>query len=235
MNKGIIYFIILLLSIMFLFAFQCEEPPSGVVTIPLETYDSLKAGQTTIYDTVEVVKYDTLEITKFDTLYIERTITNYDTLYITEIDTVFVYSVPVANSFLVPDTVRVDTVFTTASISLAPENMLDDVPFRTRQDKGTRWAVPGYPHEIAFSFDKLVYIDSVFINVFAWNEDYTHDITVFNYPDSLTKFETKKELYSGHKIGIKTKLLYLRIDGGKNSWTDIGEVKFKGYEISNTE
>lgn len=141
------------------------------------------------------------------------------------VDTIIAQPVPIQ---LIPDTVRVDTI---AVESMQPENLIDGKPFITRNgDRGTRWGAPNYPHVMVFSFNEVVEITKIEFNTFGWDENFTHNVTVFNYPDSIATFDTKPELYSSHDVNIVTSLVYVKVNGGKNGWTDFGEVRFYGFK-----
>lgn len=157
-----------------------------------------------IHDTTIVT--DTLKIIKVDTLIIFDTLSTSPEKIVTE---------------LFPISVRCDSVIHNHS----PENVIDNIPYYSRENRGTRFALPGYPHWLVFNFEEVTKIDSIEINTFGWNEDYNHTVTVFSWGDSLTQFTTKSKLYSGHRIEAVTSQLILRIDSGKNKWTDIGGVK----------
>lgn len=128
---------------------------------------------------------------------------------------------------IAPSEVKVDTV---VNESLSAEKVIDGVPYISRENKGTRFAAGGYPHTIVFNFAKIEEIDSIYINVFGWNEGFTHTMNIYNYPDTIAAIRTKNVLYSGHELNVKTKQVVLEITGGENSWTDIGEVYFMGKE-----
>lgn len=153
-----------------------------------------------VRDTLTIFDWDTLETIGWDTVWIARE------RIITEIH---------------PDTVRVDTV--TGS---APQNMLDGIPFISRDNRGTRWSVPNYPHWIAVSFDGVQKVDSIEINHWGWDEGMSHQLTIWSWGDSLAQFETQPVKYSGHRIQFNSSLMLIRVDGGDNSWTDIGELRF---------
>jgi hypothetical protein len=124
---------------------------------------------------------DTTKIIKVDTLNILDTINIYPQKIIVEIK---------------PEEIKADSFIADFPLS----NLIDDAPYYSRDKKGTRFALPGYPHWLVFNFDKLAKIDSIAVNTFLWNEDYNHTITIFSWGDSLTQFNTKSVLYSGHAI-----------------------------------
>lgn len=131
----------------------------------------------------------------------------------------------ISYALIFPDTVKVDT--THPNFADVQTNLLDDRPYVKRDtDKGTRWATAGYPHWAVFQFNEPVAIDSMEINIFAWDEGYTHDITVWSWGDSIKQITTKNVLWSGHSLNLYTSQIALRVDGGQNGWTDLGGVRF---------
>jgi hypothetical protein len=138
------------------------------------------------------------------------------------IDTVEVFRDPVFDLIeIVPVSVKVDTVAAGTEL-----NLIDNIPMLSLENKGTRWAVPGYPHQAIFGFGEVKKIDFIEINTYAWYDNFTHSFKVFNFSDLILEDSTRSELYSRHEINFIGSALYLEVTGGKNSWSDIGEVKF---------
>lgn len=236
-------YLIVLFFITTLLFWNCDEIPQGSVVLSRAEYDSLRSGAIIKEVEIEVpIPPDYDSVNNFwngkltsEIFVREQTIISLTEQLSVRQDTIVIDTClgnlntdPSASLVRVePYEVKVDTVITLSS-GLLPENIIDGVPFVTRTNPGTRWAVSGYPHFIVFNFSKVVQLDSIYINTFAWNENYLHDFTVFNCGDSITAFTTKPVKYSGHALGIKTSQLVLEITGGKNNWTDIGEVYFVG-------
>lgn len=200
---------------------DCDYLVNKVLTLSKEN-DSLKwvlaqkhVDTVLVHDTVVVISppitvHDTIVIVKLDT--------------VIQYDTVTVIPSVIENYSLVPDTIRVDTT----EGNFNKEYLFDQQPFINLDNKGTRWGVRGYPHYIALQFDSLVYIDSIYINTYAWDRDYTHEIKAWSWGDSIAHFTTLPIKYSGHGLRVKTTQLVLEILGGKNNYTDIGELILRG-------
>lgn len=183
-----------------------------------------------IRDSINII--DSIIIT--DSLYIRDSVNIIDSLFIRDsvniIDSVKCIPPKRIIKEIFPDTIIVDSVYH-GSTDLGPYNLMDNIPYTNQEHKGTRWALPGYPHYAVFRFNSLVRIDSVSINTFGWDEGYTHSFAIYNFSDVLLKAETLPILYSGHCLDFYGSQLMLEITGGKNSWTDIGEIKL--YSINN--
>jgi hypothetical protein len=81
------------------------------------------------------------------------------------------------------------------------------------------------PIPFFFQFDTLTRIDRIAINTFGWNEDFNHSFNLFSWGDTVLVDTTKSELLSKHDIEIVTSNLLLEITGGRNGYTDLGEIK----------
>lgn len=112
---------------------------------------------------------------------------------------------------------------------LGKENLIDNILYNSRQDKGTRWAVSGYPHQVMLYFDTVYVVTEVWLNVYGWNENYTHTLNIYTYGDKIKNITTLPTLWSKHSILAVGSHIYLDILSGKNSWTDIAEIKLFGY------
>jgi len=126
------------------------------------------------------------------------------------------------------DSVKTDT---TAKATLSPENMIDGIPYISKSNKGTRWAAPGYPHSAMFYFDSTYLVTEIWINVYGWDEDYTHKIKFYYYGKELDNITTNKSLYSKHSLFYVGEHLYMTILSGENNWVDVGEIKVFGYKL----
>lgn len=248
-NKAsLFYFALLLISIL---AFQCESDiPQGGVVLTLEQYDSLRAGAiikevhvpiSPDYDSVnnfwqgKLTSELSLLEKEIDSLANLPPIVEYrDTGSVVYVDTGSIsyrdtcISKPIILEPNIELSVKEVKVDTTGSTGMSPNYLFDKKPFVDLDNRGTRWGAKGYPHWAVFNFDSVVYVDSIYINTYSWNNHYTHFITVFNFADSIANFETAEVMYSGHYIGITTSQLVLRVDGGNNNWTDIGEIILRG-------
>jgi len=111
--------------------------------------------------------------------------------------------------------------------------LFDDSLYYDNENRGTRFAVSGYPHALIFYFDTLYLITSIQLNTFGWNEDYTHEIKVYSFSNLFLHCFTFPELWSKHNLFITSDHIYMEILSGKNSWTDIAEIKFFGYKLNN--
>lgn len=125
------------------------------------------------------------------------------------------------------DTIKVDTSRTD---NLVYTNLLDTALYYDRDYKGTRWAVPGYPHQVMIWFDTTYVVTDLWLNVFAWDEGYTVKFKVYYFSDLELSDSTKPELWSKHKVFYSGSHLYLDILDGKNDWTDIAGIKVFGYK-----
>lgn len=137
------------------------------------------------------------------------------------LDTIVSYQLPVQ---LFPDTIRVDA----SPSGMAKENLSDGILYRSKNNQGTRWGASGYPHSVAFSWAEPVFIDSVLINVYYFDEGYTHNFRIYSWGDKILESETFPTLYSRYYLGIKTSQVIIEFTGGQNNWTDIGEIKIIG-------
>lgn len=109
-------------------------------------------------------------------------------------------------------------------------NLTDGELFHSRSDRGTRWAVSGYPHQAMLDFGEIYVITEIWFNVFSWNEGYTHDIDIYAWGDKYASITTDTLLWSKHKLHITSSHLLFEVMSGMNSWTDIGEIKIFGYK-----
>jgi hypothetical protein len=234
-----VYTFLLITLTLLLFNFQCTEPiPEGSVVVPIEVYDSLRAGA--IIKEVEVIKeveikippdYDSVnsfwagKLTSELSLVENKLLEAKDSLAYLNNKVLDLIQNKKQIIQLTPNEVKVDT----AQGSLSKDYFFDNIPYINRSNSGTRWGASGYPHQAVFKFDQVVKIDSIDINVFGWDENYTHTFKIYNFSDLLLEAETKPIKYSGHKINFVGSQLYLEITGGKNGWTDVGEIKM--YEV----
>ena len=129
---------------------------------------------------------------------------------------------------IIPDIVKTDTI---VNDNLLPKNLIDNISYISKSNKGTRFAAPGYPHWILLKFNKMTRVDSIAFNVYGWDEGYTHRFIIYNFSDTLLSAETKPIFYSGHKINFYGTQLMIEITGGINNWTDIGDIKVFGYKL----
>lgn len=171
-----------------------------------------------------------------DTLYLPGievppdTITINDTIYVPPVDTIVSFPI----SIEIPiDSIRVDSIYKPKwdnPSDFYPSNMIDGTLFHSKEDRGKRWSVPGYPHQAMFYFDSVYVITEIWINSWGWNEGYTHTIDIYSYADKIKTITTKPELWSKHFLQMVSSHLYLDVKGGKNNWTDIAEIKIFGYK-----
>lgn len=223
--KNIKTFTFILIILFILLFSKCELPGNKNFNIrdSIVFIDSVRIVDSVKFiDSLNVI--DSISIT--DSISIKDSVNIIDSLVI--IDSINYKNKPVKIVEVFPSSVITDSVYA-GSVNLTPGNMLDNVPYINRNNKGTRWAVEGYPHSAIFRFAGIVQIDSIAINTFGWNEGYTHTFNVYNYADTILSASTSPILYSGHRIIFFGSQIHFEFISGKNSWTDIGEIKF--YEI----
>jgi hypothetical protein len=208
--------------------------------------DQIELLKAQTIDTITIIKtqLDTIFVTKLDTIRDTITVTEIDTIRdTTEVilqDTVIVESIITVTQYDTIKVISVDTVFLASNyeyIEVRPSNirsdgdsaglmfLFDNILFVNRDSVGTRWYGEGYPHSFFFQFDTLTRIDRIAINTFGWNEDFNHSFNLFSWGDTVLVDTTKSELLSKHDIEIVTSNLLLEITGGRNGYTDLGEIK----------
>jgi len=225
---------IIIIALLSLFV-KCEQPDPVVVDCTKQI-DSLNKHWIDIVKNLVVIDTNYVTIEIYDTNFVNDTVYNFiDSVSIRYIDSVsfqdsLIFIDTLFNSLgelveILPDSVRVDSIET-----WEPEFMLDEFPFITRSgDRGTRWAINGYPHQAMFYFDTVYVVTEIWVNTFGWDEGYTHQINLYYYADKIDSIDTKMDLWSKHNIFYTGSHLYLDVVGGKNSYTDLGGVRFFGY------
>lgn len=222
---------ILILSLVFLAAecqqpepivFDCGEQIDSLNKYWVDVVKNIECRDTifTYIDSVSIRYKDSVSIRYIDSLIVKDS---------TVVDTILV--APVETVEILPIEVKVDSVMEWQTLNEAAGNLTDEFIFVDRNiDTGTRWAVEGYPHAAMFYFDTLYVITEIWVNTFAWNEGYTHQINLYFYGSKIDSIETKMELWSKHKIFYVGDHLYIDVVGGKNSYSDLGGIRIFGYK-----
>lgn len=231
--EGILFFLALFVLIVLLFT-KCTPVPgpapdcSAKIDSTNEFWHSvIKNLQVTDTNYVEI--FDTTKVI-VEIIHEKDSINWIDSIRYNYIDSV-VQIDTFLNRFGLLQQISIDSVRVDAFAGCGDGyNMLDDIPFVTRENRGTRWCVSGYPHGAMFYFDTTYIVTEIWVNTFAWNEGYTHTLNLYYYADLINKISTKEELYSKHEIFYVGNHLLLEVIGGKNSYTDIGEIKLFGYK-----
>lgn len=186
---------------------------SSTVPDSINWIDSLRIKDSTVINWVDSTRWNFI-----DSLVIEDSVKIRDSLVLSLRES---YEIK-------PDSVRLDVMANEDDLI----QMFDDKPFITRSgDRGTRWAVPGYPHQAMFYFDTTYVVTEIWVNTFAWDEGYTHYIKLYFYGMEIGSIETEEALYSKHEIFYVGDHLYFEVVGGRNNYTDIGEIKVFGYKL----
>lgn len=232
-----------------LMAVSCEQDINNNVKDCSSKVDSVNTHWTAIVKALMLSPKDTIKviITKDTTVYHYKDTTLYtfqdstiliykDSVVITYRDSLRIKdSIRIVEEFqslpsveIKIDSVLVDSYYTTMPAS----NMLDNKLYQSKSSQGTRWGQSGYPHQAMFWFDTTYVVTGIWINTYGWNEDYTHSFKVYHFSDLILSSITSSELWSKHSLFYTGNHLYLEIIGGKNSWTDIAEVKVFGYKLN---
>lgn len=191
----------------------------NLVTDPKDSInwiDSLRIKDTTIINWIDSLRIkDSTIINWLDSLVIRDSVKIRDSV-------VFV----LGESFQIPiKEVRADT----SGGGLIVSNIIDNILYYSKDERGTRWGASGYPHQLMFYFDTTYVVTGIWVNTYGWSEGYTHTLNIYSYSDKIKTIKTSPELWSKHQLLMVSSHVYIDVVAGENNWTDIAEIRLFGY------
>ncbi|PID62119.1 MAG: hypothetical protein CR986_01970 [Ignavibacteriae bacterium] len=120
----------------------------------------------------------------------------------------------------------------------SPMNLFDDLPYRDRNELGTRWARSGNwdgnpkYHGLALTFDETYLITKVKINVFGYERLKTKFILFNGLQKVLSDSTELNKLYTEFDVLFTNEEnIHFYIYDSENEWLDVGEIKIYGYPV----